>query len=864
MNVIKEFTKRNMSRNRKRTIVTIIGVMLSTALICTVAGMVATFRHSIIEDYKEKEGDYHLCYGIDGNIKQYEIATNQAHAEKTGVIQTLGFSTIDLEDVRKDYLCIYGLGDGVEDQMRFTMKEGRFPENNREIVLSADYIRAGGQEKIGDKITLNLGRRTDVEDHSVNLGNSYFSDVETWEPGKDVEYEVVGIIDDKYSFVGYNGAGFGCFTREPEYQGGYVQVFIRLDQPTEFSQIQSTINSALEHADVVDTPFDWSTNTLVRYEGGFSETATKMVFALGGVICLIIVGTSIFVISNSFRISVEDKKVQFGMLASIGATKRQIRNIVLREAGYIFLIGTTAGMALGALVIWILDCIVNFLLRDMLIMKMLYTLPWWVVVFTIALSGVTIFFASLIPAKMATRITPIEIIRGGSDIRIDENALKSRALTRKMFGVGGTIAEKNIRRNRKKYRAAIVSLTIGVATFIGVSSFVGYGRKLVGEVYADVDYNITVNPVGEMTEENMKETTQIYDRIRSMSGIKDSCYFMDSNGEIDVETVGTEKTQGEYAELNYRETINFVILKKNDFRKYMARLGVTEEPSGVAFLADRAIYYNADGVKTEGRNLTVQDGDTITVYIPESERVLTQEELESGEGDIYNYTEKEVKITRVVGEDELPVGVGVGFKQYGGLVLIVSEDYFDKLPVDAFLRTLFIDAEDPIEFQKGIDAIAGTGNDTVRIYNAEHERQSNSRMILVLEIFLYGFIIVIVLIGVTNVVNTINTSMKMRSREFAMLRSVGMTKKDFRRMIRAEGILYSLKSVIFGIPIGLMLCGLVYLAVRRQFDYGIIIPWFSIVIAVAGVALIVGIIMWNSVRRVRKQNIIDTIRMRNY
>jgi putative ABC transport system permease protein len=433
-----------------------------------------------------------------------------------------------------------------------------------------------------------------------------------------------------------------------------------------------------------------------------------------------------------------------------------------------------------------------------------------------------------------------------------------------MFGVGGTIAEKNIRRNRKKYRAAIVSLTIGVATFIGVSSFVGYGRKLVGEMYADVDYNITVNPKGDMTEEHQRDIEQIYKKIRAAGGIKNSCYYIESSGVINVETIGTDEIKAQYAGLDYKETINVIILEKNDFRKYMYDLGVSGDPSGVAFLADRAIYYNANGVKKEDRNLTVKTGDTITVSIPESERQLTQEQLESGEEEIFNYDEKQVKITRIVDDGELPIGISGGFKQYGGLFLIVSEERLDKRPVDSFLRTLYIDAEDPIEFQKGIDAIAGTDNDYILVYNAEHERQSNNRMILVLEIFLYGFIIVIVLIGVTNVVNTINTSMKIRGREFAMLRSVGMTKKEFRRMIRAEGILYSLKAVIFGIPIGLMLCGLVYLAVRRQYDYGIIIPWFSIVIAVAGVALIVGVIMWASVRRVRKQNIIDTIRTRIY
>ena len=860
MNVIKKFTKRNMTRNRKRTIVTIIGVMLSTALLCTVAGMVATFRHSIVEDYKEKEGDYHICYGIHGNADQYNVVTNQAHAEKTGVIQTLGFSDIRTEELRKEYLCIFGLDDQVEEQLNLKIREGRFPENDKEIVLSEEYVKESGKWKVGDKISLHVGRRTAQDDLAMIMANDNFSDVEIFIPETFKEYEIVGIIEDKRSLVGYNGAGYGCFTRDPEYKGGYAQVFIRVDEPMEFNEIMARICASLEE---FGDGYDWYTNTLVRYEGGFSETATKMVFALGGVICLIIVGTSIFVISNSFRISVEDKKVQFGMLASIGATKRQIRNIVLREAGYIFLIGTTAGVALGALVIWLLDCIVNFLLKDVLFMKMLYTLPWWVIVVTVVLSGITIFFASLIPARLATRITPIEIIRGGSDLRIDARSLKSRAITRKIFGVGGTIAEKNLRRNRKKYKAAVISLTLGVATFIGVSSFVGYGRKLVGEMYADVDYNITVDHRGEMTPEFRQEIKQYYNRIRSLGGIEDSCYYMESGGSVSAKHYGKEGEADEYGGSGDDIYVGIYLMPKNDFRKYAEKLGITEDPSGVAILADRAIYYNADGVKSTDRILNVNEGDSMSINYPGADRELSEAEIEAGEMP-YAMVSKMVKINRVVEEEELPIGLAAGFQQNGGTILLVSEDYFGEPPADLYPRTLYIRAEDAIGFQKGIDALVGSENNSLLIHNAERERQSNNRMILVLEIFLYGFIIVIVLIGVTNVVNTITTSMNIRSREFAMLRSVGMTKKEFRRMIRAEGILYSLKSVVFGIPIGILLCGLVYLAVRRQFDYGLFIPWFSIVIAVAGVAAIVGIIMWSAVRRIRKQNIIETIRRQNY
>ena len=862
MDAIKKFTNRNMSRNKRRTLVTAIGVMLSTALVCTVIGMAATFRHSIIEDYKHSVGDYHVEYGIHGNKEQYDIVKNYAHAEKSGAIHTLGFTDIRAKNLDRDFICIYAFDNDVEKQLDFKLKDGRFPENETEIVLSADYVQAAGNVRIGDELRMDLGKRTFEEDPSFFMSNDWYGDDVRYIPGEVKTYKVVGIIEDKRSFVGYNSVGYGCFTRAESFQGGYSQVFIRFDEPSKYEEYMLRINSSLSQ---MGGEYDYGTNTLTRYEGGLSDAAFKLVFGLGGVICLIIVGTSIFVIANSFRISVEDKKVQFGMLSSIGATRRQIRKIVLREAAWIFLVGTLAGIALGVFVVWALDAVMNYLLKDVFPVKMIFTLPWWVILVTVVLSAVTILFASLIPARLATRITPIEIIRGGSALRSDEKNLRSRKLTRKLFGVGGTIAEKNIRRDRKKYRTAVISLALGIATYIGAASFVGYGRKVVGEVYTEVDYNISINAYGDPTPERQAEIRDSFRKIRGLGAIRESTFYSTAYVKVDAEKYGTDHMKAMCDPETSLFDLTVYILPKNDFERYISKIGVTaEDPSGVAILADRELYYDAEGVRHSGRYLLTEEGENLGVSYAVASKGFTEEEVDPNV-DVWEREEMQCNITRLVGDDELPIGLNGAYASDGGLFLVVSEDYFRTLPADAFLQNMFIDAEDPIEFQKGIDALQDSGAiENTHVYNAEQERQSSNRMVLVLEIFLYGFIIVIVLIGVTNVINTISTSMKIRSREFAMLRSVGMTKKEFRRMMRTEGVIYTMKSVLLGIPAGLGLSWLVYLAVRTRYDYGYILPGLPILIAVLGVGLIVGLIMWVAERKTLKQNIIETIRKQNF
>ena len=198
-------------------------------------------------------------------------------------------------------------------------------------------------------------------------------------------------------------------------------------------------------------------------------------------------------------------------------------------------------------------------------------------------------------------------------------------------------------------------------------------------------------------------------------------------------------------------------------------------------------------------------------------------------------------------------------------MLIVCEGFFPTLPIDVNYSSMLIDSEDPEEMILQIRKLQENGEiGETFVYNEESEANRTRRLILVVEIFLYGFIIVIVLIGVTNVLNTVSTNMNLRQREFAMLQSVGMTRKEFHRMIRVEGVLYVLKSLAFGIPIGLGLSGLVYLMIRHQFDYGYVFPWQAIIISLVAVVLIIGLSMWSALRKQRKLNIIETIRRQTY
>ena len=198
-----------------------------------------------------------------------------------------------------------------------------------------------------------------------------------------------------------------------------------------------------------------------------------------------------------------------------------------------------------------------------------------------------------------------------------------------------------------------------------------------------------------------------------------------------------------------------------------------------------------------------------------------------------------------------------------GGFFIVSDEFMEKYKENITeTGELYIDAEDPYKVEEHIEENFKDNNFS-RIYNIEDDVKQEKSMWLVIAIFLYGFITVISLIGITNIFNTITTNMELRQKEFANLKSIGMTKKEFNKMIRLESILYGAKSLIIGIPIGIGLSYLLYksFGITTQMKY--MLPLNGIIISIIAVAILVGTIMKYSLNKINKQNIIETIRKDN-
>ena len=404
-----------------------------------------------------------------------------------------------------------------------------------------------------------------------------------------------------------------------------------------------------------------------------------------------------FVIRNSFSISVSEKTKQYGMLASVGATKKQIKRSVLLEGLYIGIIAIPLGILLGIVAIIILLWIVNLLIGDMMEgTEFVYNVPGMAILISVVISGITIFLSCLIPAIKASKIPPIEAIRGTDDIKIKTRKIKTSKLTKKLFGIGGVIASKNLKRNRKKYRTTVVSLVVSISIFIALSSFLTYGQMMTGSYYTDLSYNIAVNGGNEA----------LYEKIATWSGINSYSYSYQTSAEIDVNKYGTDFAKEELEnkkqiyEEDFQENVGkyeyntlglTIVMVNNDyFKSYVKSLGMNEKDySNIAILGDDMMHYLGQGKSKVEHYFNVKAGESMEVTMDDEQ--------------------KQIKISKIT--TERPMGYESCYTEGG--YLFVSEDYpvvtKDKSELNS--GNLCIDAQKPSEIENKLTDLKKEGED---------------------------------------------------------------------------------------------------------------------------------------------------------
>ncbi|MBD9159554.1 MAG: ABC transporter permease [Clostridiales bacterium] len=853
MKVLNDLSIQDLKLNKKRSIVIIIGIILSTALICGVAGLVTSFQKTMVDTAKEGQGNYHTIFY---NVPKDELKYIEENKEVKDYFlsEELGYSYLpNPKNVEETPIVnVISMNDKFIENMSVNLKEGKLPENDTELAISTRINeKFNTNYKVGDTITLN------INETEQNMEN-----------GIPKTYKIVGIIERPILAIeSYDVDWFTAITKMQNVNKK-ANIAVLYNKPKDYIKNTENINNMTKTENNEDgVSFSGLSNKyksykynlmvnkeLLAYEGASLDDETlKTIYGLGAFIIGIVLVSSVFVIRNGFEISITERLKQYGMLSSIGATKKQIKKSVYFEGFILGLIGIPLGIISGVFAIYILVNVVNYILKDYISEGTLltYSMSWIAIAISAFVSIITIWLSCKKSAKKASKVSPIEAIRNSEDVKLKAKKVKCPKIITKIFKTGGEIAYKNLKRSKKKYRTTVISIIVSIVIFISISSFIQYGFKMSEAYYTEMNYNYMV--FMQENEDN-KEELKKYKILEDISKLPDVGEYsinksnvltmnMDEKHKAELTEYGKEIKERFYNEENgvRIDEINVISLSKEAYERYVSKLGGDyEKYKNGAILIDKNINTNNDGKKIQGNIYTWKKGDIITGKI--------------------NGTQYNIEI--LAKTEEIPAGVNILYNP--DAFIIVSEDFINKVGYKTI--ALYSNSKDAYKLDEEVKQYKQENNitdNTIQTFNMEESARAENAIVLVISIFLYGFIGVITLIGITNIFNTITTNMNLRKKEFAMLKSIGMTKKEFNRMIRLESIFYGLKSLIIGIPIGTILSYGMYTIFRNNMEMEYVLPYKSIVISIVFVAVIIGIIMKYSMSKINKQNVIETIRNDN-
>ena len=855
MTLLNKLTIKNLKLNKKRTIVTIIGIMLSVALITAVASMYASGIKSLIKYETLIKGDFHTAFY---NVPTSDIDkfVNNRNIEKLNITEGLGYAKIDSKNEDKPYAYLKGFTKDSLNNLSVRLVKGRLPENTNEIVIPT-HLKTNGRLdlKLNDSITLEVGKRIDSKGSELSQSDKYQNtDGEYLVETQTKTYKIVGIIERPatnieyytapgYTFITYidskNLSGnvdiYAKFTKDGVKNWdktianilGVSQVLFRkvYNQEIESEKLTEQLKKTYRF-DVNKYLIDLETNPI-------SSTSIGDLGKVLAIVIVIIVFTSIFCIKNSFDISITEKIRQYGMLRSIGATKKQIKRNVFYEATILGLIGIPLGIILGCLATYILIIISNYYLTDVVQtgFKLELVFSTYAILVAIILGIITIYFSALKSATRASKVSEIDSIRNSANLKISSKKIKSPKYIKKLFGIGGVISFKNLKRNKKKYRTTIISITVSTFVFIALYSFMELAFQNVNNELKVSDFNISLstNAINDYSYNKFLKTV-------NLSGVED--YAILRNSELSFTGSHSSKEYLEYFgtenESDAEGHITIFAIGKKQYDKYIKSLGLNYDD-----IKDKAILFDKQYITSYDKN-----NNKITKNI----RVY-----DFSKGDVITSTKQlnlEIGAISSIEPDFL--------KWLSNSYLIISDEMFDKIAKTNNLD-IYYKASNADKLQDELGSYLN--GESYNIDNKEENVRIMNNLFTLIAIFLYGFIIVISLIGITNIFNTITTNMELRKQEFAMLKSIGMTSKEFKRMIRLESLFMGIKSLLFGILIGIILSYLIYLSSDSDIPYKL--PIVAIIISILVVFILISLIMKYSLNKINKQNTIETIRNEN-
>ena len=856
MNLYTSLTLRYLKQNKRRTLVTIIGIILATALICGIGNICTSFMDYQMRNEIQSNGSFYATFNNIDKEKA-DIITKSSGVSEYGYKKDLG--SIILDKKNSTSIDINVFDKNTINSFQITLKNGSYPKNQSEIIVTEDLLNKWNK-KIGDKITLNLGELIYDDMGMISkLKNS-----------QKTTFKIVGTLDK----APYNSKLFAItgFDINSVDKNEKFDVSICTKNPKDIYKTAISIGENIglvQKDDPQDESYNYDEQTnlyfkdidynegLLRLLGAsaYSNINITLLLIVGLVASLVIIAT-IATIYNSFSIAISERKKQFGILNSIGATKSQIMKLVFLEGFLVSIIGIPIGLLSGTIAIDIVFKVIKTFFKTSMFGELELRIVFSPIVLILSTLVIllTIFISAIIPAINAAKISPLEAIKNSSNLKVGK--IKSSKLVKKIFKTEGELAYKNLRRNKGKFRITLFSLIISIVIFISFNGFVDMFIEANQINYGSITNDLTLYENNLLTKEEVQKTI---DELKKINGLKDVAIDKGYNLNVHVDEKNINKDlreslkQSDYVDMD-NSTYNFInsrLSTPGDFSISNIKLSEGKFDKETAKAENGVIlvrYSYQESLAKKGKvvltNYKVGDTLNCTVYSYDSDG---------------NEKQKEVKLKILAITDEILTGN----KQYPetSFGVVAYDDLIHSLGIkddESSSNSYYVATNQEKSTRDEVKKVAE--ENSLSVIDSIDEAQKFEQTMNVMKIFVYGFIVVISLVSVTNIVNTISTNINLRKREFAVIKSIGVTPQGFKKMIYMESILYGILSLLYGIPIGICMNVLMNRILEGMITVQTLIPYKAILICVVAIFVITFIASYIPLKKISKENIIDNIR----
>lgn len=804
-------------------------IIVSVAMVTAVFTSAISFIKFMQNITVAVDGDWHISFVSPDYGKATEYLAHDEDIDAVGTRVSLGFGnykigendvSIEIKAVDRNWM----------DISKVTVSEGRYPQDSGEIVVIKKFVE-------DNNLDWNLGTELEMNVETENEDKETVSTKRT--------FTIVGFTESSVSATDIEEMFFAGIDSGTIENAGTILNVVR------FNKLD---NSVWDKADAIKSAvgFDEYNYNFELFAYSFVMRTNYVLKTMGGfvgILLAIIAVVSIFMIYDSFAVSYQERAKYLGMLASVGATKSQKRASVYYEGLIFGFIGIPLGIGAGIGGIAItFKCIEDVFLETIAVEydhPMKVYVNWAVILATVVFSALTIFISAYIPARKASKTTAIEAIKQTGTYKVkNAKKLKTSKLVTKLLGYEGVMAVKNYKRNGKRSRNIVFSLALSVVVFMTVANFSSMMSRAFEMNYMNyADISAAVN--GD-------EAEKFNEIISATPGIESYCGGIYLIGEADSSLQSKEARKYKAA-----PSVLFTFLDNASFDSYLSQLG--ENTADYHSEKPRAIIFNSATEKDGERKVTIEPLNDMDVF--------------KGDFKVYPDAPADEEVESI----DVPVSFDVGlitteewkndgfiYKNFGQPLVILSIDYAEEILkndiTDDFRYDVDIYCDSADDMAEALQNKADVAGLDAVVRNPGSQMQTETNILKIAKVFLYGFITLITMISILNIVNTISNSMNERRREFAMIRSVGMTLPGFRRMIYYESFRYGIVALLLAIPISVAIQVVLYKVISGSFEYGMTfnIPYY--LAASASVFIIIGFALFYSVGRIRNDNIIETLK----